>query len=84
MSKVMTMKEAVSAHVNSGDFLFIGGYVCRTPFSAIHEIIRQKITDLTITRSNAADDRGRLCQTIYLHLSLPWHLRLGTLLSKVP
>jgi len=56
MSKVTTMKEAVSAHVNDGDFLFIGGYICRTPFSAIHEIIRQGRKDLTVTRSNAADD----------------------------
>lgn len=56
MTKVMTMKDAISTHVSSGDFLFLGGYICRTPFSAIHEIIRQKITDLTITRSNAADD----------------------------
>ncbi len=56
MSKVTTMKEAISQHVKSGDFLFIGGYVCRPPTSAIHEIIRQDIKDLTITRSNAADD----------------------------
>jgi glutaconate CoA-transferase subunit A len=56
MSKVMTMKEAISQHVKSGDFLFIGGYVCRPPTSAIHEIIRQGINNLTITRSNAADD----------------------------
>ncbi len=56
MNKVMTAKEAISKHVSSGDFLFIGGYICRSPFSAIHEIIRQGIKDLTITRSNAADD----------------------------
>jgi glutaconate CoA-transferase subunit A len=56
MSKVVTMKQAISEHVRSGDFLFIGGYICRPPFAAIHEIIRQKISDLTITRSNAADD----------------------------
>jgi glutaconate CoA-transferase, subunit A len=56
MSKVTTMKEAVSTHVKSGDFLFIGGYICRPPMAAIHEIIRQGIKDLTITRSNAADD----------------------------
>lgn len=56
MSKVMTMKEAVAAHVHDNDFVYIGGYVCRTPFSAVHEIIRQKKTGLTITRSNAADD----------------------------
>lgn len=56
MSKVMTMKEAIAGHVRDGDFLFIGGYVCRPPFAAIHEIIRQNKHDLTITRSNAADD----------------------------
>jgi glutaconate CoA-transferase subunit A len=56
MSKVVTMKEAIAEHVNDGDFLFIGGYICRTPFSAIHEIIRQRKKNLTITRSNAGDD----------------------------
>ena len=56
MSKVTTMKAAIEEHVHDGDFLFIGGYICRTPFSAIHEIIRQRRKDLTITRSNAADD----------------------------
>lgn len=56
MTKVMTMKDAVARHVDRGDFLFIGGYVCRTPFAAIHEIIRQNKSELTLTRSNAADD----------------------------
>jgi glutaconate CoA-transferase subunit A len=56
MSKVTTIKEAVAEHVSDGQFLFIGGYVCRPPFAAIHEIIRQGRKELTITRSNAADD----------------------------
>ncbi|NLA27659.1 MAG: CoA transferase subunit A [Firmicutes bacterium] len=56
MSKVMTTAEAIKKHVNDGDFLFIGGYIARPPFAAIHEIIRQKKRELTITRSNAADD----------------------------
>lgn len=56
MSKVMSTREAISKFVNPGDFLFIGGYICRTPFAAIHEIIRQHKNNLTITRSNAADD----------------------------
>ena len=56
MSKVMSTKEAISKFINPGDFLFIGGYICRTPFAAIHEIIRQHKNNLTITRSNAADD----------------------------
>ncbi len=56
MSKVMTTVEAVSKHIGNGDFLFIGGYIARPPFAVIHEIIRQEKRDLTITRSNAADD----------------------------
>jgi glutaconate CoA-transferase, subunit A len=56
MSKVMTTADAIGKFVGDGDFLFIGGYICRPPFAAIHEIIRQKRRDLTITRSNAADD----------------------------
>jgi len=56
VNKIMPMDEAIKQHVNSGDFLFIGGYVCRTPFAAIHEIIRQGKKDLTITRGNASDD----------------------------
>lgn len=56
MNKVMTTKEAVAAHVKDGDFLFIGGYICRPPFAVIHELIRQDKKGLTVTRSNAADD----------------------------
>ena len=56
MSKVVTMKQAVADHVHDGDFVYIGGYICRTAFSAVHEIIRQGRKDLTLTRSNAADD----------------------------
>ncbi len=56
MSKITTMKDAIAEHVHDGDFLFIGGYICRTPFAAIHEIIRQGKKELTITRSNASDD----------------------------
>ena len=56
MGKVMTTADAIQKFVADGEFLFIGGYICRPPFAAIHEIIRQKKRDLTITRSNAADD----------------------------
>ncbi|MGC9323822.1 MAG: CoA transferase subunit A [Desulfomonilia bacterium] len=56
MNKVMSMQEAIRQNVEDGSFVFIGGYICRTPFAAIHEIIRQGKKDLTITRSNAADD----------------------------
>jgi glutaconate CoA-transferase subunit A len=56
VGKVMTMREAVSRFVYDEQFLYIGGYICRPPFSAIHEILRQGRKNLTITRSNAGDD----------------------------
>jgi glutaconate CoA-transferase subunit A len=46
MSKVMTMQEAVSRYVKSGDLVFVGGMQHGEPFAAVHEIIRQKIDHL--------------------------------------
>jgi len=48
MSKVMTMKEAISKYVHSGDTLFISGAQHGEPSAAIHEVIRQKIDHLTV------------------------------------
>jgi len=48
MSKIMTMKEAISKYVHSGDTLFISGAQHGEPSAAIHEIIRQKIDHLTV------------------------------------
>jgi len=46
MSKVMTMQEAVSRYVKSGNLLFIGGMQHGEPTAAVHEILRQKIDHL--------------------------------------
>ena len=46
MGKVMTMKEAISRHVKSGDLLFIGGMQHGEPFAAVMEILRQRIDHL--------------------------------------
>ena len=48
MNKVMTMKEAVSRYVKSGDTLFLSGMQHGEPAAAIHEIVRQKIDHLTL------------------------------------
>jgi glutaconate CoA-transferase subunit A len=48
MSKVMTMKEAVSRLVKSGDTLFIGGMQHGEPSAAVHEIARQRIDHLKL------------------------------------
>lgn len=46
--KVMTMREAISRYVKSGNLLFIGGMQHGEPFAAIPEILRQKIDHLQI------------------------------------
>lgn len=77
MSKVVNMKEAISTHVHQGDFLYIGGYICRSPMAAIHEIIRQGISELTITRSNASDDFDMLIGAGLVRRFISTFLSLG-------
>ncbi len=48
MSKVMTMKEAISKYVKSGDLLFVSGAQHGEPAAATYEIIRQRIDHLTL------------------------------------
>jgi glutaconate CoA-transferase subunit A len=48
MSKVITMQEAISRYVKSGDTLFLGGMQHGEPSAAIHEIVRQKIDHLEL------------------------------------
>ncbi|MEK7353459.1 MAG: CoA-transferase [Chloroflexota bacterium] len=48
MNKVMTMKEAVSKYVKSGDILFVAGAQHGTPSATLHEIVRQRIDHLSV------------------------------------
>ena len=48
MEKVMSMKEAISKFVHSGDILFLSGTQHGEPSAAIHEIVRQRIDHLTL------------------------------------
>lgn len=50
MSKVMTMKEAVSRFVRDGDTVVMEGFTHLIPFAAGHEIIRQRRRHLTLVR----------------------------------
>jgi len=53
-SKVMRLDEAVKRYVREGSHVAVGGCLySRTPTAVVHEIIRQKIGDLTISRSLA-------------------------------
>jgi glutaconate CoA-transferase subunit A len=48
LSKVMTMKEAISKYVKSGSLLFVSGAQHGEPAAAMYEIIRQRIDHLTM------------------------------------
>ena len=49
-SKVVSMQEAVAAHVRDGDTVVIEGFTHLICFAAGHEIIRQRRRDLTLAR----------------------------------
>ncbi|MDQ3704769.1 MAG: CoA transferase subunit A [Chloroflexota bacterium] len=48
--KRVSMREAISTYVRSGQTLALEGFTSSIPFSAAHEIIRQGHTDLTLAR----------------------------------
>src|SRR5512136_1081936 len=47
---LMTMRDAIAAHVHDGDTVAIEGFTSFICFSAAHEIIRQGRRDLTLCR----------------------------------
>jgi glutaconate CoA-transferase subunit A len=49
-SKVVSMHDAIAAHVHDGDTVVIEGFTHLICFAAGHEIIRQRRRDLTIAR----------------------------------
>lgn len=49
-SKVMSMRDAIAAHVHDGDTVVIEGFTHLICFAAGHEIIRQRRRDLTLCR----------------------------------
>lgn len=50
MSEFLSVSDAVSRYVKSGDSVALEGFTHLIPFAAGHEIIRQKLTDLTLIR----------------------------------
>lgn len=51
MSKLTTLKKAVSEFVNDGDVVYAAGFTHLIPFAAGHEIIRQGKKNLTLARA---------------------------------
>ena len=50
MSMFLSLKDAVARFVRSGDRVALEGFTHLIPFAAGHEIIRQRLTDLTLIR----------------------------------
>jgi len=50
MAEILSLSEAISRFVRSGDSLALEGFTHLIPFAAGHEIIRQGIRDLTLIR----------------------------------
>jgi glutaconate CoA-transferase, subunit A len=50
MAEILSLPEAISRFVRSGDSLALEGFTHLIPFAAGHEIIRQGIADLTLIR----------------------------------
>jgi glutaconate CoA-transferase subunit A len=51
MSKICSLKEAVKTFIRDGCTLYAAGFTHLIPFAAAHEIIRQKIKNLTVARA---------------------------------
>ena len=52
VSKLMTLKEAVSKYIKDGDTVYYGGFQIMVPMALTHEIIRQKKRNLTTVESS--------------------------------
>ena len=50
VSKFLELPQAIESYVKNGDLIAMEGLTHLIPFAAGHEIIRQKITDLTAVR----------------------------------
>lgn len=48
--KVCTLREAIAQYVHSGESLYLAGMAHGEVSAAVHEILRQEITDLTLVR----------------------------------
>jgi glutaconate CoA-transferase subunit A len=51
MTKLTTLTDAISKFVHEGDMLYASGFTHLIPFAAGHEIIRQRIKNLTLARA---------------------------------
>jgi glutaconate CoA-transferase subunit A len=50
VSKFLELPQAIESYVKNGDLIAMEGFTHLIPFAAGHEIIRQKVKDLTAVR----------------------------------
>ncbi|NAS20416.1 CoA transferase subunit A [Herbidospora sp. NEAU-GS84] len=50
MAEILTLRDAVAGLVHSGDTVAMEGFTHLIPFAAAHEMIRQRVSDLTLVR----------------------------------
>ena len=50
MAQILSLREAIAQFVRPGDSVALEGFTHLIPFAAGHEIIRQRLTDLTLIR----------------------------------
>src|SRR5450759_5926252 len=51
MSKLVSLRDAISKYVNDGDVVYAAGFTHLIPFAAGHEIIRQRRRELILARA---------------------------------
>ncbi len=73
----MTMKEAISKFVHEGDILGIGACANNIPYSAVHEIIRQKKKNLHAVQPTSMFEIDMLANARCLkEVSFSWSIRM--------
>lgn len=61
MNKVYELSEAIRKFVKSGDYIAFGGFTTnRKPYAAVHEIIRQGLTDFIVDGGTAGGESDLL------------------------
>lgn len=75
--KVMTMKEAIAKYVHDGDTLGIGACANNIPYSAVHEIIRQKKRNLHAVQPTSMFEIDMMANANCLReVSFSWSIRM--------
>ncbi|MDD1776770.1 MAG: hypothetical protein LUQ65_01270 [Candidatus Helarchaeota archaeon] len=77
--KIMTMKEAITKFVHDGGSIGIGACANNIPYSAVHEIIRQKKRRLSVTQPTSMFEIDMMANANCLReINFSWSIRMIT------